>query len=96
MQSYCFSYLNAESQWILTRDFSTIIDLFTNWYTLCCLQEYEEFRQKHLALKAQKEEIEKRREAAVAVNAPAQKEIDKLKKTKADKTDTFRDVVRWF
>lgn len=43
--------------------------------------------------KAEKEEIEKRRNDAIACNAPAQKAIDLLKRKMAAKTCDFREMV---
>ena len=57
------------------------------------LQEYEAYRTLHLAQKAEKEEIERRREAAIAMNAPAQRVIDGLKQNLADKNASYRDIV---
>lgn len=43
--------------------------------------------------KTEKEVIEKRREEALASNAPAQKAIDQLKRKLAAKTTEFRETV---
>ncbi|XP_067932428.1 structural maintenance of chromosomes protein 5-like isoform X2 [Watersipora subatra] len=54
--------------------------------------EYEEYRQLHITQKAEKEAIEKRREEVLALNAPAQHDIDLLKEKLGEKTTSFRDM----
>lgn len=47
----------------------------------------------HLKQKGEKDEVEQRYNAAMAVNAPLQKEIAKIQRKLTEKTQDFRDVV---